>query len=264
AGRRLLAGGVENGVQEGRWMVELLQRECSGEAAPEERLEEWIRRRIAGEPFQYIVGSTEFHTVELAVGPGVLVPRPETEELVERALEILRDAPAGSCVLDLCTGSGAIPLALSAIRPDLDYTGIDISPEALKWAELNRSRLSPPKCRFLQGDLCAPLGTPSPRFVLVTANPPYISPEDYRELPGEVKDYEPRLALEAEDNGLELEKKCALQGREFLLSGGAVLMEIGESQGAEMAAFLEANGFVNVKIRKDIFGRDRIAEAWKK
>jgi release factor glutamine methyltransferase len=223
-----------------------------------------MQRRISGEPFQYIVGSAEFHTIELAVGPGVLIPRPETEELVERALKIVREVPAGSRVLDLCTGSGAIPLAMSAIRPDLDYTGIDISPLALEWAEKNRRRLQPPNCRFLLGDLCAPLGTPEPRYVLVTANPPYIAPDEYRELPGEVKDYEPRLALEAEAEGLELEKKCALQAMEFLLPGGAVLLEIGESQGPAMKEFMESAGFAGAIVHKDMAGRDRIVEGWKK
>ena len=130
----LRAAGVENADQEARWMLELARRECATDAEQTARLEDWLRRRTAGEPFQYVVGSVEFYAVELAVGPGVLIPRPETELLVERALHLLAETPPGTPILDLCTGSGAIPLALAHERPDLDYTAIDLSTEALRWA----------------------------------------------------------------------------------------------------------------------------------
>ena len=146
---RLRGGGVENANQEAQWMLALAKRKSRDVAELLELLENWTRRRISGEPFQYIVGSVEFYNIELAIGPGVLIPRPETELLVEHALKLLSGQPSGTAVLDLCTGSGAIPLAMAHERPDLDYTGIDLSPEALRWAEENRANLRPPHCRFL-------------------------------------------------------------------------------------------------------------------
>ncbi|MBO4619205.1 MAG: peptide chain release factor N(5)-glutamine methyltransferase [Victivallales bacterium] len=258
---RLEAAGVENALQEARWMTELARRENADDTALTARLDEWTRRRIVGEPFQYVVGSVEFYNIELAVGPGVLIPRPETELLVERSLHLLAETPSGTEVLDLCTGSGAIPLALAHERSDLAYIGIDLSPEALAWAERNRAVLKPPQCQFLCGDLFTPLGTPRPRFQLITANPPYVSPDEYRCLPSEVKDFEPRLALEADDDGMALEKRIADEARSHLHPGGWLLLEIGESQGARLAEHLQSLGYQEVAILKDLAGRDRIAQA---
>lgn len=261
--KRLQDANVENAAAEARWMTDILkQRRAAlppGQSA-DELLEAWLNRRIAGEPFQYIVGNVEFYSVELEVGPGVLIPRPETELLVERALELLNAAPAGAKMLDLCTGSGAIPLAIAHENPGVDCTGIDISDAALSWAKRNCERLHPGRCRFLQGDLFTPLGTPQPQFALITANPPYISPDDYQQLPAVVHDYEPRLALEAEDDGLALEKRIADEARQWLLPAGHLLLEIGDTQGPAMQEYLTALGYRNVCIRKDLAQKDRIAE----
>ena len=258
---RLQAANVENASQEARWMLELVRLDTDQPLAQEALLAEWVRRRIAGEPFQYVVGSVEFYNIELAVGHGVLIPRPETELLVEHALKLLADTPPDTEVLDLCTGSGAIPLALAHERPDLSYLGIDLSPDALAWAERNHATLRPPKCQFLCGDLFAPLGPPHPHFRLITANPPYVSPDEYRELPSEVKDFEPRIALEADDDGMALEKRIADEARGHLHSGGWLLMEIGESQGTRLAEYLQSLGYQEVAVLKDLAGRDRIAQA---
>lgn len=257
-------GGVENAQWEARWMVDILCRRCQncpGEFQP--LLEEWLRRRCAGEPFQYIVGSVEFYNLELQVGPGVLIPRPETEELVERALEIVKKAPAGSMVLDLCTGSGAIPLAMAKARPDLRFIGVDISPAALTWAKRNLEMHGLQDCvEFLLGDLCAPLPKKE-QFFLVTANPPYVSPDEYAELPAVVKEYEPRNALEAAEDGLALEKRTAQEALEVLLPGGNILLEIGENQGAAMEGILKQLGYQQVQIHRDLSGRHRIAQGTK-
>ena len=261
---RLRGGGVENANQEAQWMLALAKRKSRDVAELLELLENWTRRRISGEPFQYIVGSVEFYNIELAIGPGVLIPRPETELLVEHALKLLSGQPSGTAVLDLCTGSGAIPLAMAHERPDLDYTGIDLSPEALRWAEENRANLRPPHCRFLQGDLFAPMGKSHSLYRLITANPPYISPEEYRQLPKEIKDFEPRMALEASDDGLALAKRIAEEARQFLVPDGWLLMEIGDTQGSRMREHLQILGYHSVEILRDLTGRDRIARAcWK-
>ena len=253
--------GIENFEQEARWMLQLAARQASSPEAQSACLDDWLQRRCAGEPFQYVVGSVEFYTIELAVGPGVLIPRPETEQLVEHAQQLLREAPAGAEILDLCTGSGAIPLALAHERPEFAYYGIDLSPDALRWAEKNRANLKAPHCRFLLGDLFAPLGKPTPRFWLVTANPPYVAPDEYRALPPEIKDFEPRLALEADDHGMSLEKRIAEEAPAHLLPGGWLLLEIGETQGAPLEEFIQQIGYQKVEVIKDLAGRDRFIKA---
>ncbi len=261
AQKALREAGVENALQEGRWMEELLPRESARRGlSPDLLREEWLRRRCGGEPFQYVVGSVEFHQVELRVGPGTLIPRPETELLVDRALSLLQTVPPGDDVLDLCTGSGAIPLALAHLRPDLHFWGVDLSPEALAWASQNCALLqSQEACRFLQGDLFAPLPSHL-RFPLITANPPYVSPGEYRKLPPEILDYEPRMALEAQEEGLALEREIVIQARHWLKPGGTLLLEMGETQGPSLQKILQDNGFVDVKILQDLTGRDRFAE----
>ena len=259
AWERLKEGGVENAFQESRWMVELLERSEKPENIMA-RLDEWLNRRIAGEPFQYIVGSVEFYDVELQVGPGVLIPRPETELLVDRALEVLKSRGDSACaMLDLCTGSGAIPLVIARRTPALDCLGVDLSPEALRWARQNLQNLGLANCRFLEGDLFAPV-PPEKRFDLITANPPYVTPDEYTELPAVIKDYEPRMALEAQDNGLALEKAIIAQAPAWLKPGGYLLLEMGETQGEALRQALEQAGFQDVVIRQDWAGRDRIAE----
>ncbi len=256
ARRRLLDGGVENAEAEARWMTELLPHD--GREA--ERLDEWLDRRIAGEPFQYVVGTAAFYSIELEVGFGVLIPRPETELLVERALQILRPCPAGTRFLDLCTGSGAIPLAILHERPALRAIGVDLSPDALRWAERNRQRLHADRCEFLQGDLFAPIPD-GDRFPLITANPPYIAPGEYSGLPSVVRDHEPRLALVADDDGLALECRIAAEAMRFLAPGGALLLEIGDTLGPRIADYLRRLGYQDIAIPPDLAGKDRIAEA---
>lgn len=220
------------------------------------QLAKWVRRRCNGEPFQYIVGTTQFYSIELEVGAGVLIPRPETEILVDLALERLKSANSGGKVLDLCTGSGAIPLAMANERPDFDYTGVDLSEMALKWARRNCDRLKPRNCHFRLGDLFSPVGREE-KFILITANPPYVSVEEYQQLDPVVKDYEPRMALEAGDKGLAVARRIAAEAPDFLLPGGTLIMEIGDTQGDEMRGCLKKLGYHEVTVHADLAGRDR-------
>lgn len=238
-------------------MAELASRGLPCGVTAEERLEEWVSRRISGEPFQYIVGSVEFYSVELEIGPGVLIPRPETEQLVEFALDAIR-AIHSPHVLDLCTGSGAIALAIASERKDAACTGVDISEEALFWARRNLSRLGVPNCRLLKGDLFAPLER-SEEFDLITANPPYVSPEEYECLPKVVKEYEPRMALEAEEEGLALERRIINEAPRWLKPGGMLILEMGEGQGDALRKSMASAGFSGIEIRRDLAGRERIA-----
>ena len=223
ARRRLEEGGVGNAGQEAGWLVSQLLGynpiaiPCStgAEFPPhlQTELDRRVQRRIDGEPLQYIMGDVDFHCVNLLVGPGVLIPRPETEQLVELALNRLAiDGP----VLDLCTGSGAIALAIAASRPSRTIYGTDISPEALVWAEKNSRKLKADNVTLLEGDLFQPL-PPDSRFALITANPPYVSSVEYETLEPVVKEHEPQIALVAEEDGLAILHRIAEEAFDRLL-----------------------------------------------
>lgn len=267
ARRRLEEGGVENAGQEAGWLVSQLLGDnpvaipCStGAEFPPQlqaELDSRVQRRINGEPLQYIMGDVDFHCVNLLVGPGVLIPRPETEQLVELALTHLAiDGP----VLDLCTGSGAIALAIAASRPSRTIYATDISQEALSWAEKNRNRLKADNLTLLEGDLFQPLPLDL-QFALITANPPYVSPNEYETLASVVKDHEPRLALVAEEDGLAILRRIAEQSFDKLLPDGWLICEIGDQQGLRMADILRNLHYSIVMVQKDYAGHDRFAMA---
>lgn len=268
AAAALLAAGISNCRQEAGWLLahvlgeqELTAQPCGGGAplAPAlvARFNALLARRLGGEPLQYILGDVDFHCVNLLVGPGVLIPRPETEQLVEFALKLY---PGVGAICDLCTGSGAIALALAATLPGAMVTGVDLSPEALTWAQRNRERLALPNVRFFQGDLFAPLPAVA-RFAMITANPPYVSADEYEELDPVVKDYEPQLALVASDRGLAVIRRIVEESCRWLTPGGWLLCEIGEEQGGEVGGILRACGYAKVAIRRDYAGKDRVAVA---
>ncbi|MCR4576000.1 MAG: peptide chain release factor N(5)-glutamine methyltransferase [Lentisphaeria bacterium] len=267
ARRRLEEGGIENAVQEAGWLVSQLLGDnpvaipCSNgaEFPPhlQAELDRRVQRRLDGEPLQYIMGDVDFHCVNLFVGPGVLIPRPETEQLVDIALDHLAiDGP----VLDLCTGSGAIALAIAASRPSRDIYGTDISPQALEWAEKNRCKLHADNLTLLEGDLFQPL-PPNLQFALITANPPYVSPNEYETLAPVVKDHEPQIALVAEDDGIAVLRRIAEDAQARLLPDGWLICEIGDQQGPRMADILGNLHYSIVMVQKDYAGHDRFAVA---
>jgi release factor glutamine methyltransferase len=268
AKNQLQAGGIVNAVQEAEWLLaDILHRdrlflhlERDWPVSPEQgaRFAEGVRRLLAGEPLQYVMGSVEFYGLRLEVGPGVLIPRPETERLVELALEFY---PGRGSICDLCTGSGAIALALAhELPPDTAVCAVDISPEALVYARRNKDALGLANVEFHLGDLFAPL-PPSEVFSLITANPPYIAPELYCNLSPEVLDYEPRLALEADNAGLAIIERLAVESRRRLSPEGAVFAEISCEQGDRVREIFQARGYAEVKIHRDYADRDRIVEA---
>jgi release factor glutamine methyltransferase len=222
--------------------------ELEGEAV--ERFEELISRRRLGEPVAYLIGRRPFRALELTVDGRVLIPRPETEDLVEAAVELL---PSGATVLDVGTGSGAIALALSAERPDLVVHGIDVSADAVAVAEHNARALDL-DVSFTVGDLLD--GAPPADAVL--ANLPYV--ERNAELPADVAEFEPSLALFGGDDGLDVIRRLASQLTMRRWPEWA-LLEIGESQGAAVADLLHAAGFRRVDVRPDLSGRDRVVVA---
>ena len=267
ARRRLEEGGVENAGQEAGWLVSQLLGDnpiaipCStGADFPphlQAELDRRVQRRINGEPLQYIMGDVDFHCVNLLVGPGVLIPRPETEQLVDLVLDRLAiDGP----VLDLCTGSGAIAFAVAASRPSRTVYGTDISQEALSWAEKNRQRLKADNVTLLEGDLFRPLPQDL-RFALITANPPYVSMDEYETLEPVVKGHEPRLALVADEDGLAILRRIAEEAFDRLLPDGWLICEIGDRHGPRMKDILQNLHYSIVMVKKDYAGHDRFAMA---
>ena len=209
-------------------------------------------QRCHGVPLQYLVGEQQFLDLVLGVAPGVFVPRPETEILVERAAETLegRESPA---VIDVGTGTGAIALAVKRLRPDARVVATDVSEDAVAVARANASRLGL-DVAVLLGDLLDPAPEELRGAVdLVVSNPPYVTREEYDDLPGEVK-AEPYEALVG---GTDVHRRLAAASPAWLRPGGWLVVEIGESQGVEVAALL-ADRFEPVEVLPDLTGRDRI------
>lgn len=221
-----------------------------------EAFEERIARRTGGEPVAYLLGQRDFWTLTLAVSPAVLVPRPETELLVEFALEVLAGHPAPR-VLDLGTGSGAIGLAVASARPDARVDLVDASRDALAVAEGNRQRLGLGNARMLAGDWYAPLaGT---RYDLILSNPPYLAADDSH-LEGPDLAHEPRCALVSGPTGLEALAHIASGAVEHLKAGGSLALEHGATQGAAVRGLLETHGLAGVRTRRDLAGLERATQ----
>lgn len=217
------------------------------------RFAAWLERRLTGEPVAYILGRREFWSLELEVTPDTLIPRPETERLVELALERL-PADRSLAMADLGTGSGAIALALARERPQARIVATDRSPAALTVARRNARRLNVASVEFRQGDWCAPLG--GERFDLIAANPPYVSVDDPRWCQGELR-FEPPAALVAGEDGLEALRSIIAQAPEHLKPGGWLLLEHGYDQGETVPALLRERGFVAVSDHRDAAGLSR-------
>ena len=214
---------------------------------------ERVGRRARREPLQYILGRSEFWSLPFRVGPAVLVPRPDTEVLVEEALA--RAVPA-ACILDVGTGSGAIAVALAHELPAARLTAVDISSEALAIAAENaRTNGVAERIDFATADLhVLPEGT----FDLVVANPPYIPAADLAELMPEVRDYEPQLALHGGADGLDAYRALARQASRLLVTGGWLLVEVGVGQAAAVQELLAAAGLGELFCRNDYAGIPRV------
>lgn len=220
-------------------------------------MDELVRRRLAGEPLQYVLGTAAFRRLELKVGPGVFIPRPETELVAERAMVRL---PHGGVLVDLCTGSGAIALSVADERGDARVIASELSPTASQWATSNRDSLGL-RVELCQGDLFAALPADlAGRVDVVVSNPPYVDPDERPSLPRDVADHEPEEALFAPATGTSVIARIVAGAPEWLAPGGWLVLEIGETQGDAVRAILDTGGFRGVSIAPDFTGRDRIAE----
>ena len=223
-----------------------------------DRYREYVRQRLQRVPVQYITGVAAFRHLELTVTPAVLIPRPETEVLVDVALELL---PEGGRVLDLCCGSGAVALSL-AQEAAAEVVATDVSAAALEVAKANAERCGlAERVEWHCGDLFAPLRDIAP-FDLVAANPPYVRRSDLAQLAPEVRDYEPHLALDGGEDGLAYYRRIAQEAADFIRPGGHLLLEVGDGQSAAVEDLLaRSERLIEVQIRPDLNQIPRVVVA---
>lgn len=220
------------------------------------KLREMVRRRVAGEPLQYITGEVEFCGLKFQVDKRVLIPRPETELLVET---VVGRNPRK--IVDVGTGSGCIAIALAKKLPEAEISALDISPEALEVARGNASLHQIEKnIRFLESDLLEAL---SGSFVVdtIVSNPPYIADRELAKLPKEVRDFEPVRALAAGEDGLKVIQRLVMDARRILSPSGFIALEIGAGQRAAVEEIFGQQGYVVVEVVKDLQGHERVIVA---
>jgi release factor glutamine methyltransferase len=241
---------VDIGPREAQWITEAADDE--GAAL------DMARRRSKGEPLQYVLGNAHFRKIVLSVGPGVFIPRPETELLVEKALELL---PHGGRVVDLGTGSGAIALSIAYERPDADVYATEADTGAYPWAVRNRDELAL-SAEIIEGDLFEGLpeelkGT----FDVVVSNPPYVATSRREILPIDVRDHEPEKALYGGGDGMLVTTRVAQEARSWLKPGGWLALEMSVEQQQDMTTLLAGLDYRNVKIGIDLAEWPRLVVA---
>ena len=260
--RRLAAAGIEDAA----WEARLLAAHYTGlsdarlllmgaEELDAPGLEAAVARRETREPLQYILGQWSFMGLAFSVNPHCLIPRPDTETLVEHAVRYL---PKNARVADLCTGSGCIGIALAHYRPDITVTAVDLFPETAKMAEENARRLGVSDRFTVQvGDVTEEIFSPDERFAAIVSNPPYITLEEMKDLAPELS-YEPRAALTDEGDGLSVIRGVLAAASRHLEDDGLLLMEFGAAQGEAVSLLAREYSFYDVHILKDAAGRDRV------
>lgn len=272
---------TEAGVPGADWDAWLLLSHCFGldqssyllrrdqkQELPKEKLEELQRltqERRKRIPLQYLLGTQEFMGLSFLVNESVLIPRADTETLVEAVLEDCRkacgremsEAAKEMSVLDVCTGSGCIAIALACLGGFGCVDAADLSEEALCTAECNAAR-NGASVRFFHGDL---FGGISKSYDVIVSNPPYIEDSVIEGLEPEVRDYEPRMALSGGADGLDFYRRLAREAGAYLKPGGRIYLEIGYNQSEWVAGLLRNHGFTEIRVRKDLAGKDRVVSA---
>ena len=259
-----LLGKANVDKSDGEWIVSVLTKIPRSELEKNtslcqpsvvEKALDYANERASGKPLWYIVGDTEFYGYTIKVDNRVLIPRPETEELCEYAISQLSE---GDRVLDLCTGSGAIAIAL-AKKTKAEVYASDISLEALALATENAT-LNQANVTFIESDLFSQI---EGQFNVIISNPPYIPTADIEELEVSVKDYEPRLALDGGADGLDYYRKIASLAKEYLVGGGYLFMEFGINQATDVKEILMQEGYSEIEVKKDLCGKERMIKARK-
>jgi len=228
-------------------------------------LHDLVKRAGQHEPIRYLIGKTKFYSLELNVTPDCMIPRPETELLTERAIEFLRTRTGTQFVCDLCTGCACIAIAIAKNFPDARIIATDICDAALGIAAKNVEKHQlKERITLLCGDLFDPIMPQLDvnKFDLIVCNPPYVSAAEFEKLDKNIKDHEPKLALFAGDDGLDIYRRICEKVHQFLKPNAALILEIGFAQGPAVKELLERTGiFAEIKIEKDFHNNDRIVTA---
>ena len=259
-------GGIVNPQGEATWLIEAatgltrseqLSRRPGIDETTERRALDLATRRAAGEPIQYVTERAPFRHLELVVGPGVFIPRPETELVAERAMALL---PRDGTLVDVGTGSGAIALSIAQERSDARVLATESSPQALAYARRNAERVGA-KVDLFEGDLIEALpaewrGT----LDVCVSNPPYVPADDRIGLPRDVVDHEPHIALFAPEQGLGTIRRLGEEVRRWIRPGGWLVLEVGDRQGAAVHGLLKTWGYREIEVSRDLTGRERIVQ----
>jgi release factor glutamine methyltransferase len=230
--------------------------------APEElaRFRDMVKRRRAHEPVAYVLGEREFYGRSFRVDKRVLVPRPDTETLVDVALARTEACSMSMRALDLCTGSGCVAITLAKQRPTARVHATDLSPDALAVAAENAQRLGAYNLSLSRGDLFEAIPSGLAPFDVVTANPPYIATAEIASLARDIKEHEPRLALDGGADGLSLVRRIVAGAPEVLTPGGVLAVEVGAGEAHAAARLFEERGFSNVMITRDYGRIERVVD----
>jgi len=218
-----------------------------------------VKQRIEGLPVAYLTGERAFYDLVFSVTPAVLVPRPETELLVDLSLETIGDDRPYH-VLDLGTGSGAIAITIARHRPQANVVAIDLSSDAVSMAQHNALKIGTKNVRVIQGDWFERLGS-NEKFDLIVSNPPYVAKNDPHLQQGDLR-FEPPLALSTGDNGLSCIRHIIANAASFLIDGGRLLLEHGYNQSVECRQLMEAAGFRRIKAHRDLAGIERVCDGY--
>ena len=264
--RTLQAAGIEEAILDARLLLEavcgtdrndlLVHGEQPVMPQAEEKYLNWIRQRAEHIPLQQLTGEQDFMGLTFSVNEHVLIPRQDTEILVEEVLKELHD---GMRVLDMCTGSGCILLSLMHYSNDCEGLGVDLSAEALEVAERNVLKVLTPEktehVHFLQSDLFEKL---EDKFEIIVSNPPYIASAEVEKLMPEVRDHEPRMALDGTEDGLYFYRRIIKEAGKHLVSSGMLFFEIGYDQGQAVSELMRTQGYREVQVVQDYAGLDRV------
>lgn len=264
--RTLQAAGIEEAALDARLLLEvvcgtdrndlLVHGEQPVAPEAEEKYLNWIRQRAEHIPLQQLTGEQGFMGLTFSVNEHVLIPRQDTEILVEEVLKELHD---GMRVLDMCTGSGCILLSLLHYSNDCEGLGVDLSAEALEVAERNVLKVLTPEkaehAHFLQSDLFEKV---EGKFEIIVSNPPYIASAEVEKLMPEVRDHEPRMALDGTEDGLYFYRRIIEEAGKHLVSSGMLFFEIGYDQGQAVSELMRTEGYCDVQVVQDYAGLDRV------
>jgi release factor glutamine methyltransferase len=223
------------------------------------RVENFVQRHLTGEPTAYILGQWDFYDMTLTVTPDVLIPRDDSMAVTELAIKKALFLPQNPRILDLCTGSGCIGLALARRVKDAKLTLADVSPEALRVAKKNVTDLHlGGRVSCVHADALKPAAPFLGKFDLIVSNPPYVTTAEMESLDSSVKDFEPHLALHGGEDGLDFYRRITAECGPFLKAGAYLMFEIGCDQAEAVCSLMKENGFENVTVRQDLAGLDRV------